>query len=161
MEAYARTRDAVDQSVGRINGRFGTLAWMPVHYQYRSIPFDEVLTYYSAADIAWIAPLRDGLNLVAKEYVVAQHATEGSGVLVLSEFAGAAVELHGAVLTNPYDVEGLRDTLASALQLPEEARRQSLRRLAAIVEQYDVAAWSRDVLASLAGNTQAERTATG
>ena len=161
MEAYARTRDAVDQSVGRINGRFGTLAWTPVHYQYRSIPFDEVLIYYAAADIAWIAPLRDGLNLVAKEYVVAQHATEGSGVLVLSEFAGAAVELHGAVLTNPYDVEGLRDTLASALQLPEEARRQSLRRLAAIVEQYDVGVWSRDVLASLAGNTQAERTATG
>jgi trehalose-6-phosphate synthase len=73
-------------------------------------------------------------------------------VLVLSEFAGAAVELHGAVLTNPYDVEGMRATLVSALGLPEEARRQSMRRLAAIVEQYDVAAWSRDVLGALAGD---------
>lgn len=152
MDAYARIRELVDQAVGRINGRFGSLTWTPVIYQYRSIPFDEVLAYYAAADVAWITPLRDGLNLVAKEYVVAQQATGGNGVLVLSEFAGAAVELHGAILANPYDIEGLRDSLAAALALPEDERRQQMRRLAEIVERYDVAWWSGEVLRTLAGN---------
>jgi trehalose-6-phosphate synthase len=150
MAAYARTREVVDQTVGRINGRFGTLEWNPIVYLYRSIPFDEVLTYYAAADIAWITPLRDGLNLVAKEYVVAKDVSGGDGVLVLSEFAGAAVELHGAILANPYDVEGLRDSLVTALALPEAERRQQLRRLVDIVERRDVAVWSEDVLAALA-----------
>jgi trehalose-6-phosphate synthase len=150
MDVYTRIRESVDQAVGRINGRFGTLAWTPVLYQYRSIPFDEVLTYYAAADVAWITPLRDGLNLVAKEYVVAQQATDGDGVLVLSEFAGAAVELHGAILANPYDVEGLRDSLVRALTLPREERRHQLRRLGDIVERYDVAWWSSEVLRTMA-----------
>jgi len=149
MDVYTRIREHVDQTVGRINGRFGTLEWTPVLYQYRSIPFDEVLTYYAAADVGWITPLRDGLNLVAKEYVVAQQATGGDGVLILSEFAGAAVELHGAILTNPYDVEGLRDSLASALALPQDERRQQMHRLGQIVEQYDVAWWSGEVLRTL------------
>jgi glucosylglycerol-phosphate synthase len=151
MEAYAKTRDAVDQAVGRINGRFGTLGWTPVRYQYRSVPFAEVLQYYAVADVAWITPLRDGLNLVAKEFVVAQETTGGSGVLVLSEFAGAAVELHGVLLTNPYDVHGMRRTLAAALQIPDEERRRTLRRLAEIVTHHDVDAWTAGMQAALDG----------
>jgi trehalose-6-phosphate synthase len=149
MEAYAKTRDAVDQAVGRINGRFGTVGWTPVRYQYRSLPFAEVLQYYAVADVAWITPLRDGLNLVAKEFVVAQEATGGSGVLVLSEFAGAAVELHGVALTNPYDVQGMRRALAAALDVPEDDRRRTLRRLAQIVAHHDVEAWTRGMQAAL------------
>jgi glucosylglycerol-phosphate synthase len=149
MEVYARTREQVDQIVGRINGRFGTLAWTPIHYQYRSIPFDEVLHLYAVADLAWITPLRDGLNLVAKEYVVAQDAVDGAGVLVLSEFAGAAVELHGATMTNPYHIEGMTAVLAEALSFPEASRRQTIRRLTAIVEQHDVESWSRELLVAL------------
>jgi trehalose-6-phosphate synthase len=149
MEAYDETREAVDELVGRINGRYRTLDWSPVHYLFRNLPFDEVVVYSAAADIAWITPLRDGLNLVAKEFVVAQNAVDGSGALVLSEFAGAAVELHAALLTNPYYAEGLRDDLYHALQLTEEERRQRLRRLARVVEREDVDAWSRHILRAM------------
>jgi glucosylglycerol-phosphate synthase len=157
MEVYDEIRGAVDAVVGRINGRFGTLDWAPGHYLYRSLPFEDVITYSAAADVAWITPLRDGLNLVAKEYVVAQTAVDGAGVLLLSEFAGAAAELHGALLTNPYDIEGLSDGLYRALKLPEEERRQRLVRLSRVVERYDVAAWSRDFLRAL--STSRERRA--
>jgi glucosylglycerol-phosphate synthase len=150
MEVYEDVREAVDQVVGRINGRFGTLAWTPVHYLFRSLPFEEVVAYSAASDVAWITPLRDGLNLVAKEFVMAQACVSGRGVLVLSEFAGAAVELHGALLTNPYDVDGMARHLHDALSLPEEARALHIRRLAAIVERHDVDAWSREFLAAMA-----------
>ncbi|HET7621829.1 MAG TPA: glucosylglycerol-phosphate synthase [Gemmatimonadaceae bacterium] len=157
MEVYDEIRGAVDAVVGRINGRFGTLDWAPVHYLFRSLPFEDVITYSAAADVAWITPLRDGLNLVAKEYVVAQTAVDGAGVLLLSEFAGAAAELHGALLTNPYDIEDLSNGLYRALKLPEEERRQRLVRLSRVVERYDVAAWSRDFLRAL--STSRERRA--
>jgi glucosylglycerol-phosphate synthase len=149
MEVYEEVREAVDRAVGRINGRFATLEWTPIHYLFRSLPFDEVVGFAAAADVAWVTPLRDGLNLVAKEYVAAQAATGGAGVLVVSEFAGAAVELHGAVLTNPYDVEGMVATLHQALTLPEEERRQRMRRLTEVVEGHDVDAWSRGFLEAL------------
>jgi glucosylglycerol-phosphate synthase len=151
MEVYEEVREAVDQVVGRINGRFGTLAWTPVHYLFRSLPFEDVIVYSAAADVAWITPLRDGLNLVAKEFVMAKHCVDGAGVLLLSEFAGAAVELHGALLTNPYDVDGMTRHLREALQKPEEARVLHIKRLAAIVERNDVDAWSREFLDAMAG----------
>jgi glucosylglycerol-phosphate synthase len=157
MEIYDETREAVDEVVGRINGRYRTLDWTPVHYLFRTLPFDEVVVYSAAADVAWITPLRDGLNLVAKEFVAAQQAVDGAGVLVLSEFAGAAVELHGAVLTNPYDAEGLCDDLYHALQLSEEERRQRLRRLARVVEQGDVTAWSQRILRAMQDPDAPER----
>lgn len=153
MEVYEEVREAVDQVVGRINGRFGTLEWTPVHYLFRSLPFEEVVTYCAAADVAWITPLRDGLNLVAKEFVMAQRLTGGTGVLLLSEFAGAAVELHGALLTNAYDVEGMARHLHRALVLPPEARALHIDRLASYVEQYDVDVWSRDFLAAMTADT--------
>ncbi len=150
MEIYDETREAVDEVVGRINGRLRTLDWTPVHYLFRTLPFEEVLVYNAAADVAWITPLRDGLNLVAKEFVVAQQAVNGSGVLVLSEFAGVAAELYGAVLTNPYNAEGLCDDLYKALRMSHQERRQRLSQLARVVEQNDVSQWSREVLESIA-----------
>lgn len=161
MEIYDEIRESVDTVVGRINGRFGTLEWSPVNYLFRSLPFEDVVRYSAAADVAWITPLRDGLNLVAKEYVVAQKAVGGAGVLVLSEFAGAAAELQGALLTNPYDIEGLRDGLYRALHLPEEERRQRLRRLARVVEKHDVTAWSRGFLRALSKTTKQKQGAAG
>lgn len=149
MEVYEEVRTAVDGAVGRINGRFGSLTWTPVHYLFRALPFEEVIVYGAAADVAWITPLRDGLNLVAKEYITAQTAVSGSGVLLLSEFAGAAVELHGALLTNPYDIHRMSEDLHEALGLPKAERRQRMRRLAKIVSGYDVDDWSRDFLETL------------
>ena len=149
MAVYDEIRASVDQAVGRINGRFRTLDWAPVHYLFRSVPFEDAVCYYAAADVMWITPLRDGLNLVAKEFVTAQEAVDGSGVLVLSEFAGAAVELHGAITTNPYDLADLAEELHRALNLSGAEKRERMRRLQRIVAGYDVREWSRDVLASV------------
>ncbi len=153
MEVYDEVREAVDQAVGRINGRFGSIEWTPIHYLFRALPFEEVIVYCAAADVAWITPLRDGLNLVAKEFVTAQGAVDGAGVLLLSEFAGAAVELHGALLTNPYDIEGMSEGLHQALTLPETERRQRMRRLVEVVEGHDVDDWSRGFLEALDSTT--------
>jgi glucosylglycerol-phosphate synthase len=141
MEVYESLRVEVDQMVGRINGRFSTLDWTPVRYFYRSFPYEDVIAYYAVADIAWITPLRDGLNLVAKEYVATQGSEGGNGVLVLSEFAGAAVELHGALLTNPYDAADMEQKLHLALTLAPDDRSYRMSRMASIVRANDVRAW--------------------
>src|SRR5665648_229424 len=154
MAVYDEIREAVDQAVGRINGGFGTLDWIPVHYLYRSLPFEELACYYAAADVAWITPLRDGLNLVAKEFIAAQDAVGGAATLVLSEFAGAAVELQGALLTNPYDSKNLADVLFRALSLTDEQKKEHIRRLSRIVSSYDVHVWTQDIL-SMAERTTA------
>ena len=147
MAVYDEIRDSVDQAVGRVNGKFRTLDWAPIYYVFRAVPFDEVACYYAAADVMWITPLRDGLNLVAKEFVAAQDAVGGSGALVLSEFAGASVELHGALVTNPYDLQDLTDVLYRALTLSDAERKERIRRLSGIVAGFDVHEWSADVLA--------------
>lgn len=153
MAVYDEIRESVDEAVGRINGRFRTLEWAPIHYLFRSFPFDDVACYYAAADVMWVTPLRDGLNLVAKEFVAAQDAVDGAGALVLSEFAGAAVELHGALLTNPYDLANLAEVLGKALAMSEEEKRERIRRLSRIVSGYDVREWTADVLSAAAGAT--------
>jgi len=149
MEIYESLRVEVDRTVGRINGRFSTLDWVPVRYFYRSLPFEEVVAHYAACDIAWITPLRDGLNLVAKEFVAAKKASGTSGVLILSEFAGAAVELHGALLTNPYDANAMTAALHQALTMGEDERAYRTARMAMIATEHDVARWGRDFLAAV------------
>ena len=149
MEIYESLRVEVDRTVGRINGRFSTLGWVPVRYFYRSLPFEEVVAHYAACDIAWITPLRDGLNLVAKEFVAAKQASGTSGVLILSEFAGAAVELHGALLTNPYDANAMTAALHQALTMGEDERAYRTARMAMIAAEHDVARWGDDFLAAV------------
>lgn len=146
MEIYEKTRENLDQVVGRINGRFSRMGWTPVRYFYRSIPFEELVSFYVAADIAWITPLRDGLNLVCKEYISAKAASSTLGVLVLSEFAGAAVELKGAVLTNPYDENSMIQSLRVALHLDAHESAFRMQALIQRVQEYDVQAWGRDFL---------------
>jgi trehalose-6-phosphate synthase len=152
MKVYDQLGEHLDLAVGGVNGRFGTIDWTPVSYLVRSFPFDEVLAHYAACDVAWITPLRDGLNLVAKEYVAAKVASGTEGVLILSEFAGAAVELHGALLTNPYDASSMLDSLSHALTMDAGERRERLRRLAQIVEHNDVRRWGDDFLAAASGD---------
>jgi glucosylglycerol-phosphate synthase len=150
MEVYESLREELDRTVGRINGRFSTLEWVPVRYFYRSLPFEAVVAHYAACAIAWITPLRDGLNLVAKEYIATRHAAGKPGTLILSEFAGAAVELHGALLTNPYDANSMTDRLYRAITMgPDEAAYRT-ERMAAIVAEHDVARWGEDFLAAVA-----------
>lgn len=141
MEIYKSLRVKVDQMVGRINGRFSTIDWTQVRYFYRSLPYEDMLAYYAVADVAWITPLREGLNLVAKEYVATQGSVGGNGALVLSEFASAAVELHGALLTNPYDAASMEQALHLALTLAADDRAYRMSRLSAVVRANDVRSW--------------------
>lgn len=149
MKIYRTTRERVDQAVGRINGRFATIDWTPIRYFYRSLPYDEVIAHYAVADVAWITPLRDGLNLVAKEYVAANFAHGGAGRLVLSEFAGAAAELHGALLTNPYDPHQMAHDLHDALTMPLEERRSRLAAMYDIVDANDIDYWGYEFLSAV------------
>lgn len=146
MEIYKATREKLDQIIGRINGRFSRLGWTPVRYFYRSVPFEELISFYVAADIAWITPLRDGLNLVCKEYISAKAASNTLGVLILSEFAGAAVELKGAVLTNPYDKNSMIQGLVTGLSLNAKEIEFRLVELIQRVKGYDLDAWGEDFL---------------
>jgi len=150
--AYQGLRETVDSLVGRINGRFATSTWSPVRYLARGLSPPEVTALYRAADVLVVTPIRDGMNLVAKEFIAAR--TDGDGVLVLSEFTGAAAELAEALLVNPYDLEGSADALWRALQMPEEERRIRMAALRARVETYDVHRWAREFLARLGSDLE-------
>ncbi|MDU8943633.1 glucosylglycerol-phosphate synthase [Ovoidimarina sediminis] len=139
MAAYEKIQNEIEQVAGRINGRFGSLDWQPVALISRAIPFSELVAYYRAADVAWITPLADGMNLVCKEFVASR--VDGDGVLVLSEFAGAAVELGEAVSTNPFSHRSLDRMILAALDMPEEERRARMERLRASVLSNDVREW--------------------
>jgi trehalose 6-phosphate synthase len=150
VREYRELRAQVEGEVGRIVGRFTDQSGaVPVRYLYRSIPEHSTLAYYRVADVALVTPLRDGMNLVAKEFVVCQAAGGESGALVLSEFAGAADELTEAVLCNPFDVEGLSYRIEHALELGEDDRRKRLAAMAATVHEHDVFAWAEGLLTDL------------
>lgn len=147
VEAYREFRDGVDAIVGRIHGEFATPAWSPIHYLYRHLSPVALLALYRAADVMLVTPLRDGMNLVAKEFVASR--SDGDGVLVLSEFAGAATELSEALRLNPYDIDGTAETFHRALSMPEEERRMRMAVLRDRVMQHDVHRWARAFLARL------------
>jgi glucosylglycerol-phosphate synthase len=154
MTVYNELQTQIEQAVGRINGRFARIGWTPLQFFFRSLPFEEVSAWYAMADVMWITPLRDGLNLVAKEFVAAQGLLGGRGVLVLSEFAGAAAELKGALLTNPHDPADLAQTCYLALNLPKSEAQARLRELFDIVCFNDIRRWGEDVLAGVAPSEQ-------
>lgn len=149
MTVYDELQTQIEQAVGRINGRFARIGWTPLQFFFRSLPFEEVSAWYAMADVMWITPLRDGLNLVAKEFVAAQGLLGGRGVLVLSEFAGAAAELKGALLTNPHDPADLAHTCYLALNLPKSEAQARLRELFDIVSYNDIRRWGEDFLAGV------------
>ncbi|MFI8481104.1 glucosylglycerol-phosphate synthase [Pseudomonas sp. NPDC078700] len=150
MTIYNELQSQIEQAVGRINGRFARIGWTPLQFFFRSLPFEEVSAWYAMADVMWITPLRDGLNLVAKEFVAAQGLLGGSGVLVLSEFAGAAAELKGALLTNPHDPADLVSTCYWALNLPKVEAQARLRELFDIVSYNDIRRWGDEFLSAVA-----------
>ena len=147
VEAYRELRDEVDSAVGRIHGEFATSGWSPISYLYRSFSQTEVVALYRAADVVLVTPLRDGMNLVAKEFVASR--PDEDGVLVLSEFAGAAAELSEALLVNPYDVEQTSEVLFRALTMPPEERQTRMAILRQRVMTYDVHWWARAFVARL------------
>jgi alpha,alpha-trehalose-phosphate synthase [UDP-forming] len=147
VEQYRALRDEVEVTVGRINGEFGEVGNAPVHYLHHSYPPEEMAALYLAADVMLVTSLRDGMNLVAKEYVACRY--DETGALVLSEFTGAADELTSAFLVNPHDIAGLKDAIVRASEVrPAEARRR-MRALRRRVLEYDIGRWADSFLAAL------------
>ncbi len=157
VEAYQRFRRQVEEGVTRINGSCSTLRSAPVHYVHRSVSPRQLVALYCAADVMLVTPLRDGMNLVAKEFVASR--VDEDGVLVLSEFAGASAELDGAVVVNPYDVEGVADSIHRALTMPDDERRGRMRSLRRRVGEHDIHAWAGAFVERLsAARTERKRT---
>lgn len=137
----------IEQMVGRINGRFSEPGRVAVHYFRRSLSQEDLAAYYLAADVMMVTPLRDGMNLVAKEYVATR--ADLGGVLILSEFAGAAWEMRRALLVNPRDIDATRVTMLQALRIPERDRRMRMAILRMQVRRHDVHEWASDFLGAL------------
>ncbi len=144
---YAQTRDRVEQLVGRINGEFSGPGRVAVHYFRRNLKREELVAYYRAADVMLVTPLRDGMNLVAKEYVACR--VDNSGVLVLSEFAGAARELRRALLVNPRDLDGMASAFGAALTIPRADASHRMAILRTVVRRHDVHDWAEQFLGAL------------
>ncbi len=147
VEAYADLRRSVNELVGRINAHHGSPTHAPVQLLYRSIPMSQLVGLYRAADVMLVTPLRDGMNLVAKEYVASR--VDDDGVLVLSEFAGAAAELEEALLVNPYDIAQVASTIKRALTMPQRERELRMRALRSKVREGDVSRWADAFLSDL------------
>ena len=147
VDSYQEFQKDVEERVGHVNGACGTLRSLPVHYVHQSVSPRDLVALYCAADVMLVTPLRDGMNLVAKEFIASR--VDDDGVLVLSEFAGAAAELNGAVNVNPYDVEALADSIRRALSMPVEERRARMRGLRRRVLAHDVRTWAETFLEQL------------
>lgn len=147
VEQYQNLKMEIEKLVGNVNGEFGTLSWNPIIYFYRSLPFDNLIELYSSADIALLTPLRDGMNLVAKEFI----ATKAShkGVLILSEMAGAAKELGEALSVNPSNIKDVSDAIFKALTMDTELQMSAMQTMRKRIERYDVHKWASDFMSSL------------
>jgi len=150
VEAYRALLDEIERMVAHVNGGYTTESWVPLLFLYRSLSREELLGYYRLADMALVTPLKDGMNLVCKEYCACRIAEDG--VLVLSEFAGAAAQFHRyALMTNPYDVEGLADTLVRGLCMKKGEQRRRMRGLRRIVKKRDIYWWVDQYLRASSG----------
>jgi len=139
---YAKRKREIDEFVGNINGRIGTLTWKPVNYKYESLEFNDMMALYTVCDIALITPLRDGMNLVAKEFVASRK--DKQGILLLSEMTGASREFKDAVLINPNDFKGIGDAINMALEMSPQEQEQRMIQMQTRVKDYDVLAWADD-----------------
>ncbi len=147
VDSYQALKKQIDELVGRINGKYGTTDWTPVSYFYNFLPFDTLVAFYSAADVALVTPLRDGMNLMAKEYVATR--TDGTGVLILSEMAGAAEELGEAIIVNPNDQDAVIEAIEAALAMPEKEQIERNRTMQKRLMRYDIEHWVGDFLTRL------------
>ncbi|KQR25025.1 alpha,alpha-trehalose-phosphate synthase (UDP-forming) [Microbacterium sp. Leaf151] len=147
VDAYMQLRDEIEMTVGRINGDYDTTTHTAIRYLHQSYPREEMVALFLAADVMLVTALRDGMNLVAKEYVASR--IDNRGVLVLSEFAGAADEMGSALLINPHDIDGLKDAVIRAVDMPAAEQGRRMRTLRRRVREHDVEDWSRGFLEAL------------
>lgn len=147
VDRYADLKIQIDQSIGKINGKYSTLGWTPIYYFYQSFSFNELVAMYDIAGIAMVTPLRDGMNLVAKEYLATKR--DKPGVLILSEMAGAAIELTEAIIINPNDTQKIEDAILQALTMTEEESRKRLNKLQNRISRQTVEKWANDFVKEL------------
>jgi trehalose 6-phosphate synthase len=148
---YAELEEAANSGAGRLNGKYGEVSWTPIRYVNRVHSRSALAGLYRTARVGLVTPLRDGMNLVCKEYVAAQDP-EDPGVLILSRFAGAAIDMRRALLVNPYDAESVANAIAQALDMPLEERRARHQALLAVVSNYDIDRWQQDFMNALRGD---------
>ena len=142
IQQYQQMKSEIDQTVGRINANFSSINWQPIIYQYRSMSYAEMVGMYTASDVALITPIRDGMNLVCKEFVASRK--DEHGVLILSEMVGAAAELGEAIIINPLDNQGISDAIKRALDMPLIEQEKRMKNMRARIKAYDVFAWTND-----------------
>ncbi|MEE8607307.1 MAG: bifunctional alpha,alpha-trehalose-phosphate synthase (UDP-forming)/trehalose-phosphatase [Nitrospiraceae bacterium] len=147
VEHYQQMKRQIDELVGRINGRFGSIHWTPIVYQFKSLPFDSLIALYGVSDVALVTPLRDGMNLIAKEYVATRK--DQTGVLVLSEMAGASKELGEAITIQPNNIEEISNALKEALEVPKEEQIKRNQAMQTRLKRYDVVRWADDFIRTL------------
>jgi trehalose 6-phosphate synthase len=153
---YSELEEALGSTAGRINGKYGEVSWTPIRYVNRVYSRSALAGLYRTARVGLVTPLRDGMNLVAKEYVAAQDPDD-PGVLILSRFVGAAIDLRRALLVNPYDAESVAGALAQALAMPREERRARHKALYDKICEYDINRWRQEFLTVLRGGWGLER----
>ena len=144
---YKRLKKETDEIVGRVNGKFATINWTPIWYYYRAMNFDDLIDLYMTSDIAMITPVRDGMNLVAKEFIATR--VNGDGVLILSEMAGASKELYESLLVNPFDLNQMADALLNAIQMPLEEQQKRNKTMQKRLQRYSVEYWANEFMKAL------------
>ncbi|HKR03764.1 MAG TPA: bifunctional alpha,alpha-trehalose-phosphate synthase (UDP-forming)/trehalose-phosphatase [Bacteroidia bacterium] len=147
VESYQSIKSQIDELVGSINGKFGNVEWMPIVYQYRSLSFSELIALYNLSDVALVTPLRDGMNLIAKEFIASR--TNKKGVLILSEMAGAVDELAESIIINPNNIGEISNALLQSLEMDEKVQRERIALMQKRLRNYDVFKWADDFLATL------------
>jgi trehalose 6-phosphate synthase/phosphatase len=155
VEHYQQIRKQIDELVGKINGELGSIGWTPILYQYRFVPLYTLVALYSVSDVALITPVRDGMNLIAKEYVAAK--TDKTGVLILSEMTGAAKELGEAIIINPNNIQEIADALKEALEMPKEKQTRRNEIMQNRLRRYDVVRWADDFIRELISVKQEQK----
>ena len=155
VEQYQQMKRQIDELVGRINGKFGSINWTPILYHYNFLPFNKLIALYNISDVALVTPLRDGMNLIAKEYVATK--TDGKGVLVLSEMAGASKEVREAVIINPNDLDEIAFALKEALEMPEDEQKRRNRIMQSRLKRHDIICWADSFVQDLLAIKNEER----
>ncbi len=156
VEQYRLLKEEVDELVGFINGKYGGIGWTPIWYLYRSLPFHMLSALYNVSEVGLVTPFRDGMNLIAKEYVASR--SDGKGVLILSEMAGAADELHDAITINPNDLGQIEQALKQAFIISEEEQKKSNREMQKKLMRYNVCRWAEDFIEVLLNTKQHQQT---
>lgn len=155
VEHYKKLKHQVDELIGEVNGRHGTIGWTPIQYLYRFFPFQSLAAFYRVSDVCLVTPLRDGMNLIAKEYLSTR--TDGTGVLILSEMAGAAEELGEALVVNPNNHDEIVAALEKALEMPEEKQVEQNRKMQERMRRYNVSRWAQDFMHRLESTKELQR----